>query len=65
MDLSGNTVLLTGGGGGIGLAIAKQFLDAGSEVVVCGRREEKLAKTRETHPGLKICVADVADTAGR
>ena len=33
MDFSNNTVLVTGGGSGIGLAITKHFLDAGSLVV--------------------------------
>ncbi len=65
MDLSGNTVLVTGGGGGIGLAIAERFLDAGSEVVVCDRRAEKLAEARGARPGLGTRLADVADAPGR
>jgi uncharacterized oxidoreductase len=42
MDVSGNTILITGGASGIGLALAERFLHAGSRVIVCGRREEKL-----------------------
>ena len=38
MKLANNTVLITGGATGIGLAIAERFLAAGSEVLVCGRR---------------------------
>lgn len=65
MDLSGNTVLVTGGGSGIGLAIARRFLDAGSRVVVCGRGADRLAAAREANPGLETRVADVGDASGR
>lgn len=40
MDLGSNTILITGGMSGIGLALAEQFLRAGSEGIVRGRREE-------------------------
>lgn len=65
MDLSNNTVLVTGGGSGIGLAIAKRFLDAGSQVIICGRRAEKLAEASAAHPGLETRVADIANTTDR
>ena len=50
MDLSSNTVLITGGASGIGFALAERFLSAGSEVIVCGRREEKLREAQERIP---------------
>ncbi|HEX8299986.1 MAG TPA: SDR family oxidoreductase [Rubricoccaceae bacterium] len=65
MTLSDHTVLVTGGATGIGLALAARFLDAGSTVVVCGRRAEALAEAQRRHPGLHIHVADVATAAGR
>ncbi|MBD2168884.1 SDR family NAD(P)-dependent oxidoreductase [Calothrix sp. FACHB-156] len=65
MQLSHNTVLVTGGGSGIGLAIAKYFLDAGSQVIICGRRADKLAEAGAMHPGLETRVADIADATGR
>ena len=37
MNLSGNTILVTGGASGIGLAIASRFLAAGSKVIVLAR----------------------------
>ena len=60
MELSGHTVLVTGGASGIGLAIARRFLAAGSQVIVCGRREEALRAAAAAHPGLVTRVSDVA-----
>ena len=60
MKLSGNTVLITGGATGIGFAMAEVFLQAGSEVIVCGRREQRLREAREKHPELHTKVCDVA-----
>ncbi len=65
MDLGSNTVLVTGGGSGIGLALASRFLRAGSEVVVCGRREHVLQEAQEAHPGLRTRACDVATPEGR
>lgn len=42
--LSGKTILITGGGSGLGLAMAKGFVEAGANVAICGRTEEKLIK---------------------
>jgi uncharacterized oxidoreductase len=65
MELGSNTVLVTGGASGIGLALAERFLRAGSEVIVCGRREEKLREAQEKHPGLHIRVCDVTGESER
>lgn len=65
MKLSGNTVLITGGATGIGYAMAEAFLRAGSEVIVCGRREERLQRARATHPALNVWKCDVANGADR
>ena len=46
MNLSHNIVLLTGGASGIGLALAVRLLQAGSEVIICGRRADKLAEAQ-------------------
>lgn len=40
--LSGKTILITGGGSGLGLAMAKGFAQCGADVAICGRTEEKL-----------------------
>lgn len=65
MDFAGNTVLITGGASGIGLAFAERFLRAGSEVIVCGRREDKLREARERHPGMRTRVCDLASPPER
>ena len=44
MNLSANTILITGGASGIGLALAVRFVQAGSTVIICGRRADKLAE---------------------
>lgn len=60
MDISGNTVLITGGSSGIGYAMAEAFLAAGSEVLICGRREDRLLEAQKKHPGLHVRTCDVA-----
>jgi uncharacterized oxidoreductase len=65
MKISGNTVLITGGATGIGYAMAEAFLEAGNEVIICGRRKERLLEAQKKHPDLHIKVCDVADGADR
>lgn len=59
MNLSGNTILVTGGASGIGLALASRFLAAGSKVIVCGRRLAALRDAAAAHPGLVTRVCDL------
>lgn len=65
MITSGKTVLITGGGSGIGLALAARFYKAGNEVIICGRRKEKLQEAKEKMPNLHTLVCDVANEADR
>ena len=65
MDLGTNTVLVTGGASGIGYALAQRFLRAGSTVIICGRREDRLRAAQQAHPTLHIRVADLAKEAVR
>ena len=65
MNLSHNTILLTGGASGIGLALATRFLQAGSQVIVVGRRANKLAEAQQLYPALITRQCDVADAAER
>src|SRR3954469_14366692 len=43
-DLNGETALVTGGGTGLGLGMARCFVEAGAKVVLVGRREAELQK---------------------
>lgn len=65
MDVSGHTILVTGGASGIGLALAERFLDAGNDVVICGRRAAKLEEARAKRGALHTHVCDVSDPAQR
>ena len=60
-DLSGKTALVTGGGTGIGQAIAHALSDAGAYLIVIGRREDKLKKALDGRDGLPIAVDLSAD----
>lgn len=65
MTTASKTVLITGGNAGIGLALAERFLAAGSEVVICGRREDRLQQVRDSHPGICTRVCDVGSRSDR
>jgi len=65
MKMSGNTILITGGATGIGIALAERLLELGNIVVICGRREERLREAKALHPGLHTFICDVATIDGR
>lgn len=65
MKLSGNTIVITGGSAGIGLAFAERFLRAGNTVIICGRREQALAEAKERFPELITRVSDLDVEAER
>lgn len=60
-DNDGLVVLITGGGSGIGRATARELLNRGHRVVVCGRRPEPLSETLVAHAGGLALQLDVSD----
>jgi len=65
MQLSNNTVLITGGSSGIGLALAQRFLALGNVVIACGRRGQALAEAKRQLPALHTLVADIGNADSR
>ena len=65
MKTTGNTVLITGGGTGIGLALAKVFMERGNQVLICGRRGKTLLDAQSGAPQLEIRVCDVSQPRSR
>ena len=64
MKTSGNTIFLTGGGSGIGRALAQRWHDAGNKVVIAGRNTQTLEETAAGRPGIAVERLDVDDVAG-
>ena len=65
MRTSGQTVLITGGATGIGLALAEALLQEGSKVLICGRHEGKLREAQRLNPSLKTKICDITLEADR
>jgi uncharacterized oxidoreductase len=61
MKMHSNTIFITGGTSGIGKGLAEAFHRLGNQVLISGRREDRLRSICAANPGMRHFVLDVTD----
>ena len=61
MNLSNNTILITGGSSGIGFEMSKEFLKRGNKVIITGRNEQRLKNAKDKLPDVITIQSDVSN----
>jgi len=64
MNISGNTIFITGGASGIGRALAEALHSNGNKVIIASRRKELLEEVTKKNPGVEYVVLDVSNAKG-
>jgi uncharacterized oxidoreductase len=61
MKMQSNTIFITGGTSGIGKGLAEAFHQLGNQIIISGRREDRLRSVCAANPGMRYFVLDVTD----
>lgn len=65
MKTNDNTILITGGATGIGFSLTETFVNAGNEVIICGRRDYKLEDAKNKFPQIHTIKCDLSSDEDR
>jgi short-subunit dehydrogenase involved in D-alanine esterification of teichoic acids len=61
MNLTGNTIFITGGGSGIGRGLAEELHRRRNKVIISGRRKSHLDSVAKANPGIEVVELDIAN----